>query len=269
MIKFFRACFVLSLWCGPMVSNALAFEPDGVAASFRPSQAPLPVPPPHNAIVLLGLVGQPPKFVGMSGRPIDWPLGDAGSEAPPEGFANRLATLEVKATPGHANHIVSDLLFQDADIHAEFMVSPTSQGNSGLYLHGHYEMQIYDSAGADPPTDQDEGSLYRFAAPLVNAARPVGQWQVYDIRFRAPRHDVAGHLLKAGSITAWLNGKLVQDGIAFTKPRSPYTPYNHGVTDFSRGIEKRLIETCKGPLFLQDHGSPTRFRNVWLVPLDE
>ncbi len=131
------------------------------------------------------------------------------------------------------------------------------------------EMQIYDSAGADPPTDQDEGSRYRFAAPLVNTARPVGQWQVYDIRFYAPRHDAAGHLFKAGSITAWLNEKVVQGGIAFTEPRSPYTPYKHGVPDFLRGIEKHLIETGKGPLFLQDHGSPTRFRNEWLVPLVE
>ena len=97
-----------------------------------------PKPPPHNAIVLLGFVEQPTKFVGMSGRPIDWPLGDTGSEAPPEGFVNRLATLEVKATPGHANHIVSGLLFQDADIHGEFIVSPTARGNSGLYIHGHY-----------------------------------------------------------------------------------------------------------------------------------
>ena len=86
----------------------------------------------------MGFVEQPTKFVGMSGRPIDWPLGDTGSEAPPEGFVNRLATLEVKATPGHANHIVSGLLFQDADIHGEFIDSPTSRGNSGLDIHGHY-----------------------------------------------------------------------------------------------------------------------------------
>jgi hypothetical protein len=100
----------------------------------------------------------------------------------------------VQTTEKHANHIVSTTLFRDADIHAEFMTSPEAKGNSGLYLHGHYEMQIYDSFGVQPPTDQDEGSLYRFGKPIVNASLPTGQWQVYDIRFIAPRRDAAGRL---------------------------------------------------------------------------
>ena len=66
---------------------------------------------------------------------------------------------------------------------------------------------------------------------------------------------------------AWLNGQLVQDGVSFTGPRSPYIPYRHGVTDYLRGVEKQLQATGKGPLFLQDHGSPTRYRNVWIRPL--
>ncbi|MFM7043334.1 MAG: DUF1080 domain-containing protein, partial [Planctomycetaceae bacterium] len=159
-----------------------------------------------------------------------------------------------------------DETFGDADIHAEFMVSPEEHGNSGLYIHGHYEMQIYDSFGTDPPTEQDEGSLYRFAPPLVNASRPAGDWQVYDIRYTAPRRDASGAVVTPGSITAWLNGTKVQDGIEFTEPRSPYVPYKHGVTDHLRDVEKRLVSTGEGPLFLQDHRSPTRFRNVWIVP---
>jgi hypothetical protein len=69
-----------------------------------------------------------------------------------------------------------------------------------------------------------------------------------------------------GTITAWLNGRLVQDGIEFGEPRSPYLPYRHGVTDHLREVKRRLDETAAGPLFLQDHGSPTKFRNVWIVP---
>jgi hypothetical protein len=157
-------------------------------------------------------------------------------------------------------------MFQDADIHAEFMVSPEAKGNSGLYIHGHYEMQIYDSFGVEPPTEQDEGAVYRFGKPLVNASRPTGEWQVYDIRFIAPRRDDISKITTPGRITAWLNGKLVQDGLEFTEPRSPYVPYKHGVTDFLRGVEKKLRVTGTGPLFLQDHGSPTRFRNVWIRP---
>jgi hypothetical protein len=130
-------------------------------------------------------------------------------------------------------------------------------------------MQIYDSFGVEPPTDHDEGGLYRFAKPIVNASRPAGEWQVYDIRFIAPRRDASGAITKPGSVTAWLNGKLVQNGLAFTEPRSPYTPYRHGATDFLKGIEKQLLATGRGPLFLQDHGSPTRYRNVWVKPLDD
>ncbi|MEI8227607.1 MAG: family 16 glycoside hydrolase [Planctomycetota bacterium] len=223
---------------------------------FHPQQSPLPVLPPPGAIVLVAIdaAAAPPKFVSMAGGPIDWQVKDGG--------------LVVNTTSVHANHIVSTATFRDADIHAEFVVAPEAKGNSGLYIHGHYEMQIFDSYGVEPPTEQDEGGLYRFSKPLVNAALPPGQWQVYDIRFIAPRRDAKGAVTKPGSITAWLNGKRVQDGLTFTEPRSPYIPYKHGVTDYLRGVEKRLLETGAGPLFLQDHGSPARFRNVWIRPLD-
>jgi dienelactone hydrolase len=227
------------------------------AAGFHPVQAPLPVPAPPGAIVVVpadpSADGAPaPAMVAMSGGPIDWRVADGA--------------LVVGTSAGHANHVHSVAEFRDADIHAEFMTDPRAKGNSGLYIHGHFEMQIYDSHGVEPPTDQDEGSLYRFSRPLVNAALPTGQWQVYDIRFIAPRRDAAGTVVRAGTITAWLNGKKVQDGVEFTEPRSPYIPYRHGVTDHLRSLEKRLRATGAGPLFLQDHGSPTRYRNVWIVP---
>ena len=226
------------------------------AADFRPRQDELPVPPPPGALVLFGDGSEPggPKFTAMNGGPIDWKVEDG--------------TLVVGRSKGHANHILSEPVFRDADIHAEFLTSPVAKGNSGLYIHGHYEMQIFDSFGADPPTDQDAGALYRFGKPLVNAARPAGEWQVYDIRFIAPRRGPDGAVTTPGRITAWLNGKLVQDGIEFTEPRSPYVPYRHGVTDHLRAIEATLRTTGRGPLFLQDHGSPVRFRNVWIRPLD-
>lgn len=235
----------------PAVAAAAATAP--ASGEFRPAQDTLPVAPPPGAIVLFGDGSEPAHFTSMAGGPIDWKVEDGA--------------LVVTRTQGHANHIVSKEMFQDADIHAEFMVDPAAHGNSGLYLHGHYEMQIYDSFGVEPPTEQDEGSLYRFAPPLVNAARRPGEWQVYDIRFVAPRRDAGGRIVRAGSVTAWLNGKLVQDGLTFTEPRSPFIPYRHGVTDYLRGVEKELRATGRGPLFLQDHGSPTRYRNVWVREL--
>ena len=222
--------------------------------AFHPRQSPLPVPPPPDAVVLFGDGRAPAKFVAMGGGPIDWTV-ETGS-------------LVAKRSAQHANHVVSTERFRDADIHAEFMVSPEAKGNSGLYIHGHYEMQIYDSFGVEPPTDQDEGSLYRFAKPMVNASLPAGEWQVYDVRFIAPRRDASGKVVKSGSVTAWLNGRMVQNELEFTEPRSPYVPYKHGVTDFLRQVEKDLLATGSGPLFLQDHGSPTRYRNVWIRRLD-
>ena len=230
---------------GPSASQQSARADD-----FATQQERLPVEAPAGAVVVLG-AGVEPRLVGMDGGPTDWKRdGDA---------------LVVTRTEGHANHVHSIDTFADADLHAEFVVDPLAHGNSGLYFHGWFEMQIYDSAGVDPVTDQDEGSLYRFAKPLVNAARPAGQWQVYDIRYTAPRRAADGKLTRPGSIIAWLNGQKVQDGIEFDEPRSPYIPYKYGVTDHLRGVEKTLLETGRGPLFLQDHGSPTRFRNIWFV----
>ena len=195
-----------------------------------------------------------PKFTAMNGGPIDWAVEDG--------------VLTATRSARHINHIISTEVFQDADIHAEFMTSPIAHGNSGLYIHGHYEMQIYDSFGVKQITQQDEGSLYRFKKPLVNAARPTGDWQVYDIRFIAPRRDKDDQILSQGIVKAWLNGKLVQDGATFTEPRSPYIPYKHGVTAHLKKVEQTLKETGQGPLFLQDHGSPVKFRNVWIKRLD-
>lgn len=232
-------------------------QADGYPA-FHPVQSPLPVTPPAGAVVLVPErvddAATLMTFVGMNGGAIDWKADDG--------------TLVVHSTTSHANHIVSTAVFRDADIHAEFMTAPEAKGNSGLYLHGQYEMQIYDSFGVQPPTEQDEGSLYRFGKPIVNASLPTGQWQVYDIRFIAPRRDATGTIVKPGNVTAWLNGRLVQNELRFTEPRSPYTPYKHGVTDYLKGVEKHLLATGEGPLVLQDHGSPARFRNVWIKRLD-
>jgi hypothetical protein len=239
--------------CGELPAVA---APPAAEAAFAPEQDSLPVPPPAGAILLFGEGSEGTgRFVAMDGGPLDWKVEDG--------------ELWMTKSKGHANHAVSNFHFRDADIHAEFKTSPKAKGNSGLYIHGHYEMQIFDSFGVEDFTIQDEGSLYRFAKPLVNAARPTGEWQVYDIRFRAPRKDAEGRVTKPGTITAWLNGKKVQDGVEFSSPRSPYIPYRHGVTDYLRGVAASLEDSGAGPLFLQDHGSPARFRNVWIRPLDE
>ncbi len=236
-------------------------KPESVelAEDFRPKQAELPVPPPAGAIVLFD--GNNPQggtdhlFVSMAGEAINWPI-DAGA-------------LVSTQKPGNINHLCSRLHFRDADIHVEFLLPEKGPGNSGIYIHGNFELQIINSHEAQELTQQEMGSVYGFAPPLVNAARPPGQWQVYDIRYRAPRRNAEGQVETPGSITAWLNGQLVQNGTQFEEPRSSFHPFRHGVTDYLKTIYPQQKSTATGPLFLQDHNSPVRFRNVWVQPLDD
>ncbi len=221
---------------------------------FRPAQTELPVRPPSGAIVLFDGQGTN-LFLGRQGTASDWPIIDG--------------LLQSARGQGRTNHVVSRIHFRDAEIHAEFMLPAQGSGNSGLYLHGNYELQIINSIGTTEPGMNDIGALYGFSKPLVNACRPPGQWQVYDVLYRAPRRNAAGAIIEDGMLTAWLNGKLVQDRTTFGEPRSTYHPFRYGTTPYLQTIWERQKRTMTGPLFLQDHDSPVRFRNIWIRPLDE
>lgn len=115
----------------------------------------------------------------------------------------------------------------------------------------------------------DMGAIYGFSKPLANACRAPGPWQVYDIRYRAPRCNADGQIVEDGSLTAYLNGVKVQDEARFGEPRSPWHPYRYRTMSYLTEIWERQQRTGVGPVFLQDHDSPVRFRNVWLRPLDD
>lgn len=244
--RIFAASLIVALF-----PSAYGEEP--ASLPFAPQQDTLPVAPPAGSIVLFD--GNTCRFRSMAGEAINWPIKDGSL---------------ISTTAGnHTNHIVSTVHFRDADIHVEFMIDKKAEGNSGVYLHGNYEMQIFNSAGKERVSDHDEGALYGFSKPLVNAAKPVGEWQVYDIRFRAPRRNSEGKISESGRVTAWLNGQLVQDDTSFEEPRSVYHPFRYGNSPYLNAINVQMKQSSVGPLFLQDHGSPTKFRNVWIKPLDE
>jgi hypothetical protein len=228
--------------------------PSFAATEFAPKQDVLPAKPPAGAIVLFDGAGKN-LFVNKDGKPCDWNVENG--------------ELVVTGNNRRANHTVSQWHFRDADIHVEFKIDPKAGGNSGIYLHGHYEMQIYNSAKKRDPDEHDEGALYGFQKPLLNAARAPGEWQVYDIRFRAPRRNAACKIMEEGEVTAWLNGRLVQDKTRFGEPRSNYHPFRSETTPYLTKIAEQQAKTDVGPVFLQDHGSPCRFRNIWIVPLDD
>lgn len=221
---------------------------------FAPQQDELPVPPPEGAVLLLG---EPSEhlFLSMEGQQTDWPI---------EGEA--IVSTRGK---GRSNHLVSRWHFRDADIHVEFMLPETGSGNSGIYIHGNYELQILNSHGVVDLNQGHMGAVYGFQKPLVNASRPPAVWQVYDIRYIAPRRGDDGKILREGLITAWLNGQQVQRETPLGEPRSKYHPYRYGTTPYLQKIWKQQLQTMTGPVFLQDHDNPVRFRNVWIRPLDD
>jgi hypothetical protein len=177
--------------------------------------------------------------------------------------------VTVPTPKGNKNHIVSKLHFRDADIHVEFMLPEKGPGNSGVYIHGHYEVQIFNSFGKEAVTQEDAGALYGFHKPLVNACRNPGEWQVFDIRYRAPRRDKSGKITENGTVTVWFNGRKVQDGAQFGEPRSTFHPFRFGTTPYLEKIRDRQKETMTGPVFLQDHGNAVQFRNIWVIPADD
>ena len=221
---------------------------------FEPKQDKLPVAVPPGATVLFDGSGAT-GFLSKTGEKINWPITDG----------------QLVSTKGgqNSNHIVSSVHFRDAVIHVEFLLPAKGSGNSGVYIHGNYELQIIRSHDKKTLTQKDMGAVYGFAKPLVNAARKPGEWQVYDILYEAPRRDSKQKSVKQGSITAWLNGRLVQKNTRFGEPRSVYHPYRHQATPYLKAIFEKQKKTMTGPVFLQDHGHAVRFRNVWILPLDD
>ena len=155
--------------------------------------------------------------------------------------------------------------FRDAQLHVEFapplMADQKSQmrGNSGVYIHGRYEIQILDSFNNPTYATGMAAALYGQAPPLVNAARPPEQWQVYDIIFHAPRCGADGKLIAQGTVTVLWNNVLAQD----------HTP----ILESAKACEGSKPDET-GPLMLQDHSgfknaphTTMRFRNLWIRPL--
>jgi hypothetical protein len=199
---------------------------------------------PSDAVVLFGgddLSG----WVGRDGQPAPWRVENGYVEVAP-----RTGDIETR------EH------FGDCQLHLEWAtpaeVSGNSQGrgNSGVFLMGRYEIQVLDCHDNPTYADGTAAAIYGQHPPLVNACRRPGEWQSYDIIWTAPRFD-GERLVSPAYVTMLHNGVLVHNhrevlGLTAHRRSTPYAP--HPPT---------------GPLRLQDHGNPTRFRNVWYRPLDD
>lgn len=160
------------------------------------------------------------------------------------------------------NFIRSKASYGDVQIHLEWKtppqpnppVNPQRRGNSGVFPMGLYELQILDSHGADTYPDGAAGSIYSQAPPLVNATRPPGVWQCYDIVFRAPKFD-GDKVVSPARMTALLNGVLVQDDTVLI-----------GATVHGK-VGTYAPHASELPLTIQDHGNAeaqVAFRNIWV-----
>lgn len=202
--------------------------------------SPTPAPVPADAIVLLGAGNDVSAWSMIDGGAVTWVA------------ANGIL-------PTGKGMIRTKAEFTSFQLHVEF-ATPSEvkgegqgRGNSGVYLLGKFEVQVLDSFNNPTYPDGQCAALYGQFPPMVNASRGPGQWQSYDIAFRAPTFK-GGALEAPAVVTVFHNGVLVHNNQAFWGPTQhqridPYKPADGS-----------------GPIALQDHGNPVRYRNIWIRP---
>jgi len=207
-----------------------------------------PGKPPSDAIVLFDGTNLD-KWAARNGKPSGWKLENGTMQVPPKGTEN-------------GGDIVTKDSFGDIQLHVEWQ-SPNpphgdsqGRGNSGIFLMDRYEFQVLDCFNNPTYPDGQAASLYGQTPPLVNACAKPGEWNVYDIIFIAPRFK-DGKLESPAYVTAFHNGVLMHNkkeyiGATGHRTVGKYTPHGD-----------------KGPIHLQDHGDPVKYRNIWLRELKD
>ncbi len=198
---------------------------------------------PSDAIVLFN--GRDlSEWQDTDGSPVKWKVADRAVTVVKDG-----------------GNIRTKRAFGDCQLHIEWR-SPAkaegdgqNRGNSGVFLQERYEVQVLDSYNNRTYSNGQAGSIYKQHIPLVNASRKPGEWQSYDIFFRAPRFAEDGTVVTPGSMTVVHNGVLVQDHVEIKG-----TTANVGKQSYQK-------HKAKEPIMLQDHASPVSYRNIWIREL--
>lgn len=199
---------------------------------------------PSDAIVLYNGHGLD-AFHKKDGSPAGWRIDADG------------ALTDVKG----AGDLITKDAFGSCQLHIEFREpavikgSGQARGNSGVYLMGKYEIQVLDSYNNPTYSNGQAGAVYKQYVPLVNASRPPGEWQSYDIIFTAPQFKENGDIESPARVTVIHNGVLIQNNVTILGP-----------TDWVMK-PKYAKHASKLPLLLQDHGddgNPISYRNIWI-----
>lgn len=200
--------------------------------------------PPRGAIVL---------FDGKSGAA--WKHRGTNAE-----FSWRIVDGAMEVTPGYPD-IVTKQEFGDYELHVEFCLPfmPNAKGqeraNSGVYNHGRYEIQVLDMVDNETYKAGGCGAIYGLKDPDQLVPRKPGEWQSYDILFRAPRFGPDGKVVENPRLTVFWNGVKIHDRVEI--------PPTNTVAGISGDPPAR------GPILLQNHGNPVRFRNIWIRELKD
>lgn len=208
------------------------------------STAAQPGKPPSDAIVL---------FDGTAESLAEWEADSKDPGSVPTKWIVKDGAMECVPKSGY---IRTKQQFGDCQLHVEWAAPKNVQGdsqgrgNSGIFLMGLCEVQVLDNYNNPTYADGFAASVYGVNPPMANALHAPGEFQSIDIVFRRPVYQ-NGKVVDPGYVTVFCNGVLVQD----------HTPLEGPTGHMKRPVPGPFPE--KGPLKLQDHGNPVRFRNIW------
>jgi len=251
-----KKLIVFSVLC---VVTTFLFVTHAQTQNWRPESTEWYYPVP--AKVKPGTCGQPPSdaIILFDGKDLSkW----ESSKAPAEQGGRRdpapwkIVNGEMRVVAGSSGIQTKDY-FGDCQLHIEFKTPPRNNksgqgmGNSGVFLQNTYEVQVLEGDNNSTYVNGMVGSIYKQAAPLVDPYTKNGEWQVYDIYYKAPVFNGEGELLSPAMMTVVMNGVLIHNNYIL-KGHTPYT-----------GLPK-YTPHGRLPLSLQDHGDEIAFRNIWI-----
>ena len=200
--------------------------------------------PPSDAIILFDGTG----FSNWSGNegPVQWKIKGKAMEVV-EGTGSIHTKQSFGSLQLHIEWRAPKKVIEDGQ----------GRGNSGIFPMGLYEIQVLDSYENETYYNGQAGSIYKQYIPLVNACKPPGKWQTYDIIFTAPVFNPDESLRTPAYVTVHHNGVLIQNHVELKGP----TVY--------RGSPKYHFHEEKLPIMLQNHANPVMYRNIWIRELNK